>query len=56
MGLAPSCPEVIMYLLNTHLGKEMDTFIFSQEKHIEPVAMGAYHSIPSLSAELLHRQ
>jgi hypothetical protein len=34
MGLAPSCPEVIMYLLNTHLGKEMDTFIFSQEKHI----------------------
>jgi len=56
MGLSPSCPEVIMYLLNTYLGKEMRIFIFSQEEHVEPVTMGTNHSISSPFAKLVHRQ
>ena len=44
--LSAACAEVIMYLLNTNLGKEINTFIFSQEKYVEPVAMSTNHSIP----------
>jgi hypothetical protein len=45
-----------MYFINTHLGKKMDTFILSEEKHVKSVSMGTNHPIPPPFAELLHRQ
>ena len=54
MGLPPSCPEVIMYFLNSNFRKEIYTLIVPEKKHVKSVAMGSNHTIATFFAEFLH--